>query len=56
MVEDRLRGGAELSEIVNVALFQRAFTEWIMIREGKESNDGGEANKEGQPGGGERGA
>lgn len=32
VVEDRLQGGAELSEIVNVALFKWAFTEWIMIQ------------------------
>ncbi len=57
VVEDRLQGGAELPEIVNVALFKWAFTEWITDPgEGEEGNDGGEANKEGQPGGQGKGA
>ena len=57
VVEDRLQGGAELSEIVNVALFKVGLHRMDHDPgEGKESNDGGEANKEGQPGGQGKGA
>ena len=57
VVEDRLQGGAELSEIVNVALFKVGLHRMDHDPgEGEESNDGGEANKEGQPGGQGKGA
>lgn len=56
VVEDRLQGGAELPEIVNVALFKVGLHRMDHDPgEGEEGNDGGEANKEGQPGGQEKG-
>ncbi len=52
VVEDRLQGGAELSgdrerRALQVGLHRMDHDPG----EGEESNDGGEANKEGQPGG-----
>ncbi len=51
-----LQGGAELPEIVNVALFKVGLHRMDHDPgEGEEGNDGGEANKEGQPGAREKG-
>jgi hypothetical protein len=51
VVEHRLQGGAELPEIVHVALFKVGLHRMDHDPgESKEGNDGGEANKEGQPG------